>query len=99
MIASAGPDHYRQTIATLLATDEIDTLVVIYIPVDVSQKPMILEAIAAGIAAGRTAVGADKPVLACVMVGEGGPVPLQVDHEHIPTYAFPSRRPCAGQSG
>jgi acetate---CoA ligase (ADP-forming) len=89
MIASAGPDHYRQTIATLLATDEIDALVVIYIPVDVSQKPMILEAIAAGIAAGRAAVGADKPVLACVMVGEGGPVPLQVDHEHIPTYAFP----------
>ena len=43
MIASAGPDHYRQTIATLLATDEIDALVVIYIPVDVSQKPMILD--------------------------------------------------------
>jgi hypothetical protein len=40
----------RQTIETLLATDEIDALVVIYIPADVSQKPMILEAIAASIA-------------------------------------------------
>ncbi len=89
MIASAGSDHYRQTIATLLATDEIDALVVIYIPVDVSQKPMILEAISAGIAAGRAAGGSDKPVLACLMVGEGGPGPLQVDHEDIPAYAFP----------
>ena len=34
MIASASPDHYRQTIETLLPCDEIDVLVVIYIPVD-----------------------------------------------------------------
>src|SRR5690606_28301254 len=33
MIASAGPDHYRQTIATLLAAPEVDALIVIYIPV------------------------------------------------------------------
>ena len=85
MIASAGPDHYRQTIATLLATDEIDALVVMYIPVDASQKPVVFEAIAAGRAAG----GGDKPMLACLMVEEGGPVPLQANHEQIPTYGFP----------
>jgi acetate---CoA ligase (ADP-forming) len=89
MIASAGPDHYRQTIATLLATDELDALVIIYIPVDMSQRPIILDAIRAGITAGRRARGADKPVLACLMLDAGLSQPAQVDGECIPTYAFP----------
>jgi acetate---CoA ligase (ADP-forming) len=89
MIASAGPDHYRQTIATLLATDELDALVIIYIPVDMSQRPIILDAIRAGITAGRRARGADKPVLACLMLDAGLSQPVQVDGECIPTYAFP----------
>jgi acetyl coenzyme A synthetase (ADP forming)-like protein len=89
MIASAGPSHYRQTIETLLSTDETDALVVIYIPVDVSQRPMILDAIRAGIEAGRQAGGAGKPVLASLMVEEGISLPLQLTQESIPTYAFP----------
>jgi acetyl coenzyme A synthetase (ADP forming)-like protein len=89
MIASAGPDHYRQTIATLLATDEIDALVIIYIPVDMSRRQIILDAIRAGITAGRCARGADKPVLACLMLEEGLSEPVQLDRECIPTYAFP----------
>jgi acetyl coenzyme A synthetase (ADP forming)-like protein len=89
MIASAGPTHYRQTIETLLSTDEIDVLVVIYIPVDVSQRPVILDAIRAGIEAGRQAGGGGKPVLASLMVEEGSSLPLRVAQECIPTYAFP----------
>src|SRR5919109_637709 len=71
MIASAGPDHYRQSIATLLATDEIDALVIIYIPVDMSQRQIILDAIRAGITAGRVARGAGKPGRASLLP-EGG---------------------------
>ncbi len=89
MIASAGPDHYQQAIATLLSSDEIDALVVIYIPVDVSQRPTVLEAIRAGIEAGRQAGGIGKPVLASVMVEESISLPLLLSHERIPTYAFP----------
>lgn len=89
MIASAGPNHYRQTIETLLPANEIDALVVIYIPVDVSQRPMILDAIGAGIEAGRQAGGTGKPVLASLMVEEGSSLPLQLAQENIPTYAFP----------
>ena len=89
MIASAGPDHYRQTVATLLATDELDALVIIYIPVDMSRRQIILNAIRAGITAGRCARGADKPVLACLMLEEGLSEPVQLDRECIPTYAFP----------
>jgi acetyl coenzyme A synthetase (ADP forming)-like protein len=89
MIASAGPDHYQRTIETLLSTDEIDALVVIYIPVDPSQRPVILDALRAGIEAGRQAGGADKPVLASLMAEEGISLPLRVAEECIPTYAFP----------
>lgn len=89
MIASAGPEHYRQTIETLLAADEVDALVVIYIPIDAAQKPVILDAIRAAIIAGRAAGGAGKPVLASLMVAEGSNQPLQVGPETIPAYAFP----------
>jgi len=89
MIASAGPDHYRQAIETLLSVSEVDALVVIYIPVDVSLRSEVLEGIRAGIAAGRQAGGMGKPVLASLMVEEGVSVPLRLPRENIPTYAFP----------
>jgi acetyl coenzyme A synthetase (ADP forming)-like protein len=89
MIASAGPEHYQHTIETLLSTDEVDALMVIYIPIDVSQRPVILDAIGAGIEAGRQAGGTGKPVLASLMVEEGISLPLQLAQERIPTYAFP----------
>jgi acetyl coenzyme A synthetase (ADP forming)-like protein len=89
MIASAGPDHYRQTIETLLSVSEVDALVVIYIPVDVSLRSEVIEGIRAGIAAGRQAGGMGKPVLASLMVEEGVSVPLRLPQENIPTYAFP----------
>lgn len=89
MIASAGPEHYRQTIETVLKADEVDALVVIYIPIDFSQKTKILEAISAGVAAGRAAGGAGKPVLASLMTEEGANQPLRAGEESIPAYTFP----------
>ncbi len=89
MIASASPDDYRQTIETVLASEEVDALVVIYIPVDRAQMAALLHGIRAGVAAGRRAGGMGKPVLACLMVEEGMSSPLQLEHERIPTYAFP----------
>lgn len=89
MIASAGPDHYRHTIETVLASDEIDALVIIYIPVGMFAQEATLAAIRAGVAAGRLAGGVGKPVLACLMVEEGSSPPLQLEQERIPTYLFP----------
>jgi acetyl coenzyme A synthetase (ADP forming)-like protein len=89
MIASAGPEHYRQTIETVLAAAEIDALIVIYIPVGIGQQQEIFKAISSGVAAGRAGGGANKPVLACLMVEEGNSPPLQASEEYLPTYAFP----------
>jgi acetate---CoA ligase (ADP-forming) len=89
MIASASPDHYRQTIETVLAANDIDALVVIYIPVDRSTMSPMIAAIREGIVAGRAAGGTGKPVLACLMAEDGVNVPLELGSETVPSYAFP----------
>jgi acyl-CoA synthetase (NDP forming) len=89
MIASAGPDHYRRTIETVLAANDIDTLVVIYIPVDRSTMLPMIAAIREGITAGRAAGGIGKPVLACLMAEDGVNAPLELGSETVPSYAFP----------
>ena len=37
----------------------------------------------------RAASWANKPMQACLMVEEGASVPLQIEPEKIPTFAFP----------
>ena len=89
MVASAGPDAYRQAIAIAATADEADALLVIFTPVDASQSAEILTAIGDGIRAARAHGGPAKPILACLMTDGRPPVPLRVDAETIPTYAFP----------
>lgn len=89
MIASAGPEAYRQAIETLLASPEIDALIVIHIPVDRAHSALFASAILAGVRAARAAGGTGKPVLTCMMGGDGARVPLLLDQERIPVYAFP----------
>lgn len=89
MVASAGPDEYRRAIEVALTADEADALIVIYTPVDTAGATAVLDAIRRGIAAGRCAGATRKPILACVMAEPGRPVPLDVDGESVPAYAFP----------
>jgi len=89
MIASAGPDHYRRTIETVLAAAEVDALVAIYLPLDQSAMAPVVDAIREGIAAGRAAGGSGKPVVACLMTAEGVNTLLDVGNEQIPAYGFP----------
>ena len=89
MVASAGPESYRQSIKTVLAVSDIDSLVVIYIPVDRSDTQSYADAIRLGIEEGRTTGGAGKPVLACLMTSAMRQEPLRTPDETIPVYSFP----------
>jgi len=89
MVASAGPEEYRQTIEIALADEETDALLVIYAPVDVTQAEATVSAIRQGIVNARRAGASSKPILACVMGSTGHPQPLHTPAERIPLYAFP----------
>lgn len=89
MIASAGPDHYRRTIETVLAAEETDALIILNIPLDMTIPDALVRAIRDGVAAGRAAGGTGKPVLACLMGEEGSVTPLALKEENIPSFAFP----------
>ncbi len=89
MVASAEPDEYRRALEIALAAPDTDALIVIYTPVDQEHAAATLAAIQDGLAAGRRAGAAAKPILACVMAGSGRPKPLVVGAEHIPAYGFP----------
>ena len=89
MVASAGPDEYRQTIAQVLAAGEVDAVIAIYTPVDATSALSVIDAIGAGVSAGRRMGGAGKPVLACVMSEHGRALPVPAGDERLPAYAFP----------
>jgi acetyl coenzyme A synthetase (ADP forming)-like protein len=89
MLASAAPDAYRRTIEATLTAPDTDALIVIYTPVDPQCASETLQAVRDGVAAARHAGATGKPVLACLMAGQGRPLPLEVGAERVPTYAFP----------
>jgi acetyl coenzyme A synthetase (ADP forming)-like protein len=89
MVASAGPDEYRQAMELAIAAPETDAVVVIFTPVDPSQSDGILDGIRAGIVAGRACGGHEKPILACLLAESLRGAPLRAGTEVIPTFVFP----------
>ncbi len=89
MIASAPPEHFEKTVQHILSADEIDAMIVIYIPVGVANDDEVIQAVGRGVNAARSTGGAGKPVLLCPMVEDGNVVPLVVGNETIPAYLFP----------
>jgi acyl-CoA synthetase (NDP forming) len=91
LIASATPEQYRQAIETLLATHEIDALVIIYISVTAGDQTAVARGIETGILNGRASGANTKPVMICWMAeGDGGRTFL-LPSETIPTYGLPER--------
>ncbi|HSM02910.1 MAG TPA: GNAT family N-acetyltransferase [Acidimicrobiia bacterium] len=86
MIASAGPDHFRVCLRSMLDSDEIDSVIVIYIPT-----------VPGGLAAVRKAVGdvvaedsGGKTVLAVYMEADTESRPKRKEGEvRLPIYEFP----------
>lgn len=80
MIASATAEHYLKASRALLADENVDSLIVIFIP------PLLtdIDAVAAAIVEGAKAAGG-KPVVANFMSAKGAPAILS----SIPSYVFP----------
>jgi acetyl coenzyme A synthetase (ADP forming)-like protein len=88
MIASARAESYQKSIETVLPSEEIDALIVIYIPVDRNDSESVAQAIRDGVANARAAGATRKPVLACLMTTDGSRA-LAAKDEVIPSYMFP----------
>jgi acetate---CoA ligase (ADP-forming) len=78
MIASASAEHYRRTIALVLADPNVDSLLTIFIPPIVTAAEDVAQAIQ------QASAGSSKPVLATFM-GVQSTLALA----GIPTYTFP----------
>ncbi len=89
LVASAGAAAYEHAIAAVLASPDVDSLLVVYTPIDRTQTDGILAAIGRGVADARAAGIRNKPVLVSVLSVESQPAPLQAGDEWIPTYMFP----------
>jgi acetyl coenzyme A synthetase (ADP forming)-like protein len=80
MLASAPPEHYRQALETILRDDQVDSVVVIFIPPLVTDADAVAAAISTA-----AAVRPDKPVSGVFMRSAAAPVALCA----VPCYAFP----------
>lgn len=85
MVAGAGSDEYRYCIDTLLASDEIDALIVSYIPVAPGQETEI----AGVVRDAAAAYEGDKTILSVFMSSENAAHLLADERVSIPTYEFP----------
>lgn len=85
LIASAGPDQYEHCLDVLLQSDEIDSVIGIFIPTTEGGGPDVAEAVREVTA--RHA--GSKTMLAVVMRPDGIGDALKTDAVSIPSYQFP----------
>ncbi len=83
MVASASPANYRDALRILGNADEVDAIVVIFIPTGTAAT----DDIAAALAGARTELPDDVPILSVFMSKRG--VPDELSEARIPSYAFP----------
>jgi len=88
LVASAGAAEYTHAVLETLQADEVDSLIVIYTPIDHGVSDAILAGIADGVEQARAA-GIVKPALLCVLDGAAQPPPLAAGAERVPAYMFP----------
>jgi len=89
LIASATPDQYAKAIETLLSTDEVDALIILYISVTATDTADIAHGIVAGIENGRKAGAKAKPVLISWMAEGDMDRAFRFEKETIPAYHLP----------
>ncbi len=89
LIASATPDQYARAIRTLLAAEEIDALIILYISLTPTDTAGIADGILSGIRSARQAGVTEKPVYLTWMAEGDRDRPFMSGGETIPSYALP----------
>jgi acetate---CoA ligase (ADP-forming) len=95
MIASASAEHYEGTVRHVLLDENVDALIVIFIPTGVVGGEDVAAAIRRAAEEAGTASGREKPVLACFMSSQGMPPALAggdgttASVRPIPSFRFP----------
>lgn len=87
MVASASDDDYRRALSLLLDDENIDSVIVIFIPTGAVDTQSVAQSIRQGRAEAKT--GRQKPLLASFMGASGMESPLADQEEGIPSYRFP----------
>ena len=87
MIAAAGPAEYRQTIEILMASDEIDTLITLFIPASSEGVPETATAIKEAVEGSSH----DKTFISVYMHSGGAPTELASRMAKFPVFPFPER--------
>jgi acyl-CoA synthetase (NDP forming) len=89
LIASATPEQYEQAIVTLLGSDDIDALILLYIALTATDVDPIAEGIKRGIRAARAMDATRKPVYVGWMVESDRDRKFSILNETIPTFPLP----------
>jgi acetyl coenzyme A synthetase (ADP forming)-like protein len=85
MIASASAENYEKAISTVAAYEEVDAVIVIFIPPLVTRP----EDVAGAISEATASLPREIPVLTVFMSSHGVPDELAGHGVRIPSYAFP----------
>ncbi|WP_216695094.1 bifunctional acetate--CoA ligase family protein/GNAT family N-acetyltransferase [Dietzia psychralcaliphila] len=90
--AGALPEDFRAAIADVVARDEVDSVLTVFVPPVATEPDAYAEAIRAA------AAGSSKPVVSTFLAGEGLPEGLTITDESgvasrgsIPSYPYPER--------
>ena len=85
MIAAAPPESFRKALKILAEWDGIDAIIILYVPVLVTNP----ESIAAGIREAALDLPRQIPLLSVFLSSEGTPDSLKTDGVSLPSYPFP----------
>jgi len=85
MIASASAEQYRETIRIVASDENIDALIVIFVPPLVTRSEDVARVISEEV----TRIDGAKPIATVFMSPAGAPKELQAGSRRIPNYHFP----------
>jgi acyl-CoA synthetase (NDP forming) len=85
MIAAAPGESYRKALKLLAEWDGIDAIIILYVPVLVTNS----EEIAAGVRAAALEIEREIPMLSVFLSSKGTPASLKTDGLSLPSYPFP----------